>query len=176
MDDAASLLMLDTGAGAAHEAVPKRRGQSVLQVAKEHWAEYLMESAELGLFMVSACVVTTLLYHPHSPVLHWVGNPFVRMALTGLAMAATLLLLIHSPWGKQSGAHMNPAMTLMFFRLHKIELWDAVFYMIFQFLGGLAEYCFRLYSSARRSLITTSILPLRSLVAPELPWRFSRSS
>jgi aquaporin Z len=138
VNNAANLLIQVSGSGSSGEAVPQRRGQSLLQVAKAHWPEYLMESAELGLFMVSACVVTTLLYHPDSPVLHWIGNPFVRMALTGLAMAATLLLLIHSPWGKQSGAHMNPAMTLMFFRLHKIELWDAVFYMIFQFLGGLA--------------------------------------
>jgi len=138
VNNAANLLIQVSGSGSSGEAVPQRRGQSLLQVAKAHWPEYLMESAELGLFMVSACVVTTLLYHPDSPVLHWIGNPLFRMALTGLAMAATLLLLIHSPWGKQSGAHMNPAMTLMFFRLHKIELWDAVFYMIFQFLGGLA--------------------------------------
>ena len=33
---------------------------------------------------------------------------------------------------------MNPSTTLMFLRLGKIETWDAIFYMCFQFIGGLA--------------------------------------
>ena len=138
MKDAADLTMQASSSGLSAEPIPQHPWDSALQIARAHWPEYLMESAELGLFMVSACVVSTILYHPHSPALHWIANPFVRMVLTGVAMAATLLLLIHSPWGKQSGAHMNPAMTLMFLRLRKIELWDAIFYMTFQFLGGLA--------------------------------------
>jgi hypothetical protein len=31
-----------------------------------HWSEYLMELAELGLFMVSACTFTAILGHPSS--------------------------------------------------------------------------------------------------------------
>lgn len=103
-----------------------------------HWPEYLMESAELGLFMVSACFFTALLQHPASAARQSFPSPFFRMALTGIAMGFTLLVLIHTPWGKRSGAHMNPATTLMFFRLGKLETWDALFYMSFQFVGGLA--------------------------------------
>lgn len=33
----------------------------------------------------------------------------VQRALVGLAMGATAVALICSPWGKRSGAHMNPA-------------------------------------------------------------------
>jgi hypothetical protein len=77
---------------------------------KAHWPEYLMESAELGFFMVSACFFTTVLEYPASPVRHMLPNPFLRQAVSGLAMALTLLLLIHSTWGKRSGAHMNPGM------------------------------------------------------------------
>jgi Glucose dehydrogenase C-terminus/Major intrinsic protein len=33
---------------------------------------------------------------------------------------------------------MNPSTTLMFLRLRKMETWDAVFYMCFQFIGALA--------------------------------------
>jgi len=103
-----------------------------------HWPEYLMEAAELGLFMVSACSFTVLLEHPASTVRQMVPSPLLRMALVGIAMGLTLLGLIHTPWGKRSGAHMNPATTLMFFRLGKVENWDAAFYMAFQFIGGLA--------------------------------------
>ncbi|PYU01878.1 MAG: hypothetical protein DMG34_17555 [Acidobacteria bacterium] len=96
-----------------------------------------MEGAELGLFMISACVVTAVLEHPSSPLGHFVPSPSMRRLITGLAMGLTLLALIHSSWGKRSGAHMNPAVTLMFFRLGKVEAWDAVFYTVSQFAGGL---------------------------------------
>jgi len=109
---------------------------------KGHWPEYLMEAAELGFFMVSACFFTTLLEYPASPVRNMLPNAFLRQALSGLAMALTLLLLIHSAWGKRSGAHMNPAMTLMFLRLGKMESWDGFFYVVFQFAGALSGVVF----------------------------------
>ena len=103
----------------------------------KHWPEYAMEAAELGIFMISACVFTVLLQHPDSPFRSLLPDSFLRRALTGLAMAATAIALIFSPWGKQSGAHFNPAVTLTFLRLKKIQFWDAVFYVLAQFTGGV---------------------------------------
>lgn len=103
----------------------------------KHWPEYAMEAAELGIFMISACVFTVLLRHPASPVRTLLPDPFLRRALTGLVMAATAIALIFSPWGKQSGAHINPAVTLIFLRLKKIQPWDALFYVLAQFTGGV---------------------------------------
>jgi aquaporin Z len=97
-----------------------------------------MEGAELGIFMISACVFTALLEYPASPTLRLIPGAFVRGALIGLAMALTAISIIYSGWGKQSGAHMNPAMTLTFFRLGKIEPWDAFFYVVAQFVGGVS--------------------------------------
>jgi aquaporin Z len=96
-----------------------------------------MEAAELGIFMISACVFTALLEYPASPALRLIPNSFVRNGLIGLAMALTAVSIIYSGWGKQSGAHMNPAMTLTFFRLGKMEPWDAFFYVVAQFFGGI---------------------------------------
>ena len=56
----------------------------------------------------------------------------------GLAMGLTAALLIYSPFGRRSGAHMNPAVTLTFFRLGKISGTDTVAYIAAQFLGGAA--------------------------------------
>jgi aquaporin Z len=104
---------------------------------KHHWPEYLIEAACLGLFMISAFTFGTLLEHPASPLHQAIPHPLLRRFLMGLAMGSTAIAIIYSPWGKQSGAHINPSTTLTFFRLGKIAKWDAVFYVTFQFLGGL---------------------------------------
>jgi aquaporin Z len=82
-------------------------------------------------------VVGVLLDHPASFVHEAIPNPDLRRALGGLAMGATAVALIHSPWGKQSGAHFNPAVTLNFWRLGKMRGRDAAGYMAGQFAGGV---------------------------------------
>jgi aquaporin Z len=42
-----------------------------------------------------------------------------------------------SPWGKQSGGHFNPAITLAFYRLGKVDPWDVLFYAAGHFLGAI---------------------------------------
>jgi len=51
-------------------------------------------------------------------------------------MGLTAIAIIYSPWGKQSGAHINPSTTLTFFRLGKVHGWDAIFYICAQFIGS----------------------------------------
>ncbi len=105
---------------------------------KAHWPEYFCEAAELGLFMISAALFTMLLWHPSSPVFNLIPNTFIRRMLTGIAMGSTAITLIFSPLGKRSGAHFNPAVTLTFWRLGKVKNWDAFFYIIAQFIGGIS--------------------------------------
>ena len=92
--------------------------------------------------MISAGGFTALLEYPGSPVRHAIPNDFARLALNGLAMGLTAIALIYSPWGARSGAHMNPAVTWTFFRLGKVKLCDALFYPIFQTLGGVTGVLF----------------------------------
>ncbi len=109
----------------------------MIEALKAHWPEYLMEATELGLFMVSACAFTVLLYHPASPIAQSIQNDAMRRVLMGTAMGSTAVAIIFSPFGKRSGAHFNPAVTLTFLRLGKIAPWDATFYILFQFIGGI---------------------------------------
>ncbi len=109
----------------------------MIRALKEHWPEYMIEAWALGTFMVSAALFTALLEYPGSPVHHAIPNGFVRTALNGLAMGLTAIGIIYSPWGQQSGAHMNPALTLTFLRLKKIKPWDALFYIGGQTIGGV---------------------------------------
>jgi aquaporin Z len=103
-----------------------------------HWPEYFMEAACLGLFLLSACIFGTLLEHPSSQVHLAIEAPLARRALMGLAMGTTAIVLICSPFGRRSGAHLNPCVTLTYWMLGKIARRDALLYVGFQFLGGAA--------------------------------------
>jgi aquaporin Z len=105
---------------------------------RNHWPEYLMEAAELGIFMISAATFGVLLGHPDSPLHRMIPGPFARRLIGGCAMGLTAIGLIYSPWGKQSGAHMNPSLTLTFLRLGKVSRADAFWYICAQFAGGIA--------------------------------------
>lgn len=102
-----------------------------------HWPEYLMEALGLSLFMVSACAWGTLLEYPGSPARLALPDPGLRRVLMGLLMGLTAVGLIHSPWGKRSGAHLNPSVTLTFLRLGKVAPVDGLGYVLAQFTGGL---------------------------------------
>jgi aquaporin Z len=95
-----------------------------------------MEAGGLGLFMVSAAVVTAAFEYPHSPLHDLIPDPVLRRIVIGLAMGMTAVGLIYSPWGKRSGAHLNPAVTVTFFRLGKMRGSDALAYVMAQFIGG----------------------------------------
>jgi aquaporin Z len=55
----------------------------------------------------------------------------------GVAMGATAIAIVYSPLGRRSGAHINPAMTLTFWRLGKVRAIDAASYVAAQFGGGV---------------------------------------
>jgi aquaporin Z len=129
-----------------------RWSSRMVDAFKRHWPEYLMEATELGLFMFTACAFTVLLYHPSSPLAQTIQDGMLRRLMMGTAMGSTAIAIIFSPIGKRSGAHFNPSVTWTFFRLGKIEAWDAAFYTLFQFAGGVAG-------------IMLASLTLRNLVA-----------
>jgi aquaporin Z len=110
----------------------------MLRALEEHWPEFLAEALGLGLFMVSACVFGTLLGHPGSPAARAIPDGVTRRLLMGLAMGLTAVALIYSPWGRRSGAHLNPATTLAFWRLGKVAGPDAAWYALAQVLGSVA--------------------------------------
>ncbi len=112
-------------------------GSGMRAALRAHWPEYLIEAWALGMFMISAGVFSTLLEHPDSPLHRLIADGGVRRALIGVAMGLTAIALIYSPWGQRSGAHMNPSVTLTFWRLGKVSGWDAVFYCLAQFAGGV---------------------------------------
>jgi aquaporin Z len=96
---------------------------------------YFQEALGLGIFMVSACFFSGLLFGKNG---YFVTefSAFGRQVILGLFMGLTALYIFYSRFTSPSGSHINPAVTLAFFRVGKIGRWDAFFYIIFQFVGG----------------------------------------
>src|SRR5262245_39740637 len=111
-----------------------------MKTSTAHWTEYAIEAACLALFMVSAAGFSTLLQHPASPLSpilsSWHAGPMLHRLPMAVAMGLTAVSLIYSPLGARSGAHMNPSLTLTFYRLGKVSARDALGYVAAQFLGG----------------------------------------
>jgi aquaporin Z len=132
--DAPNLAIRPTPTETVVSQAPKLGALASLRV---HWPEYLMEASLLGAFMVSACIFGALYEFPRSPVHQAIMSGFLRRVLMGMSMGLTAVVIIYSPWGKQSGAHINPSVTLTFLRLGKIRGWDALFYIASQFMGAV---------------------------------------
>lgn len=73
-------------------------------------------------------------------------------------MGLTAAALIYSPWGRRSGAHMNPAVTIAFWSLGKVCTADAAWYIVSQTIGGVAGV------GLGRALFG------RAVAAPEVRW------
>jgi aquaporin Z len=119
--------------------MPQRNQVTTLRSAlQKHWFLYVYEGAELAIFMLSACFGAVALYSTSSSIPAELPNTALRGLLMGAAMGLTAVLIIHSPMGKASGAHFNPAITLTFYRLGKIGPYDAAFYIVSHFAGAIA--------------------------------------
>jgi len=104
-----------------------------------------MEAAEVGLYLFLTCVFARLLLYPASPARQFIGSAVELRALMGVAVGVTVIAIVISPWGKQSGGHFNPALTLAFYRLGKMRLPDALSYVVAQFSGAIAGVCLARY-------------------------------
>ncbi|SMB98358.1 major intrinsic protein [Hymenobacter roseosalivarius DSM 11622] len=108
----------------------------LLFVLRRHWPHYVAEALGLAFFVGGAGLLTILMEHPASPVRQSLAEyPVLRRGISGLGLGLVLAIIVYSPWGKRSGAHINPAVTLAFWQLGKIRFPDAVWYVLAQ-LGG----------------------------------------
>ena len=103
---------------------------------KKNWKHYLQEAFGLAIFMMSACFFGAMLFSPKSPWYHALHNGIDKNILMGIAMSVTALFIFYSPWTAPSGSQINPAVTLTFLRLNRMCRYDAIFFIIFQLVGG----------------------------------------
>ena len=116
---------------------------------RKNWRHYLQEALGLAIFMISACFFSALMEAKDATLHQLIPQPFARNVIMGIMMGSTALLIFYSPFTAPSGAHINPAVSLSFLRIGKIDRSDALFYCLFQFLGGtFAVYLMQLIMGA----------------------------
>jgi aquaporin Z len=103
---------------------------------KKNWKHYLQEALGLAIFMFSACLFGALLEGKTSTLHQQIHNPTVRTIIMGVLMGATALFIFYSKFTAPSGSQINPAVTITFLRLGKMCRYDALFFIIAQFIGG----------------------------------------
>ena len=97
---------------------------------------YCCEALGLGMFMFFAGLADVLIDHPGLPVRQHIHLAIIRRFFIGLCMGVTALYILNSSFGKKSGAHINPSVTIVQYRLGNITGVNAIFYVLFQFIGG----------------------------------------
>ena len=105
---------------------------------RQHWHHYLAEAGGPLLFLVFSSTAAVVFHHPGSPVARALGpHEWVQRLGMGVVMGLLVAAMAYSPWGKRSGGHFNPAVTLGFWHLGHIRTPDALWYGLAQFSGAL---------------------------------------
>lgn len=122
-------------------SLPFRRMAFATQLThalRRNWRHYLAEAAGIMAFLIVSSVAAVVFHHPDSALARAFG-PQAWVQRMGVAAAVGLLItaMANSPWGKRSGAHFNPAVTLGFWQLGYIATADALWYALAQFSGAI---------------------------------------
>jgi len=129
---------VDCGSFYVYRVTTLSESASVADAAALHWKEYMMEAAEISVLMLSTCIWGTLVYSDESPFKSFGVSAGSKPIVMGIAIAVTTFMIIRSPYGRRSGAHMNPAVTLAFLWLGRVHRWDAAWYIVSHFIGATA--------------------------------------
>ena len=97
-----------------------------------------MESAQIGALMFCICFSATLLYASESPLRALAIRASVKPFIMGTAVALCTFLITRSRFGRRTGAHLNPSLTVTYFLFRRVHRWDALNYIVFQFAGAVA--------------------------------------
>jgi aquaporin Z len=96
------------------------------------WACEFLGTAVLLLLGLSAVCLD---FGSHTPFSAIPTSP--RLLLTGLVFGGVGSLIALTPFGRRSGAHLNPVVTIAFFTQRRVHWHDLVGYLVAQLLGAI---------------------------------------
>ncbi|GAC1360259.1 MAG: aquaporin [Ktedonobacteraceae bacterium] len=102
-----------------------------------HWTEYGAEFVGTAFLVFAGLSAVVFDFGKGLPLAELLPDAGIRRLITGLLFAGSGSLVAISPFGKASGAHINPAVSLAFWAHGKMHHYDIVGYVLGQFLGAI---------------------------------------
>jgi aquaporin Z len=100
------------------------------------WRLFFSELIGTALLVLGGLSVVIVMFGDGSPMTRSLPNEHVRMAVTAFLFGTIGSMIALSRIGKESGAHINPAVTLGFWLMRKLDTRAAFGYVIAQLLGA----------------------------------------
>jgi aquaporin Z len=100
------------------------------------WQPIVAEFAGTALLVLIGLSVVILMFGSGSPAAQLVPDEGARRLITGFLFGTTGALIALSPIGKESGAHINPVVTLGFWLMGKLNTRIALTYVVAQLAGA----------------------------------------
>src|SRR5579875_3591980 len=102
-----------------------------------HWSEYGAEFLGTAFLILAGLSAVVFDFGKGLPPAALLPDAGLRRLITGLIFAGSGSLVAVSPFGKLSGAHINPSVSLAFWAHGKMHHHDIIGYIAGQFLGAL---------------------------------------
>jgi aquaporin Z len=112
--------------------VPDQDGEGWLP-----WSVFLSELVGTGLLVLVGLSFVILNFGEGSPVVRAIPDAGYRRAMTGFLFGSTGALIALSPVGKESGAHINPVVSMAFWLMGKLQPLHALGYVVAQLIGAV---------------------------------------
>jgi len=100
------------------------------------WRLFFSEMIGTGLLVFGGVSIVIFMFGSGTPMVGLLPNEVFRTTVTAFLWGCVGTTITLSRIGRESGAHINPAVTLGFWLMKKIDARVAVGYMIAQLLGG----------------------------------------
>ena len=105
------------------------------------WQVFFSELVGTALLVLIGLSMVILMFGAGSPMIRVVPSEGARRLITGFLFGATGALIALSPVGKESGAHINPIVTLGFWLMGKLDSRFALGYGLAQLTGACMGVC-----------------------------------
>jgi aquaporin Z len=101
------------------------------------WQPVAAEFAGTALLLAAGLSIVIWASAPASPLVHAMRDAAARRALTGALFGTVGASIAISPLGRESGAHLNPVVTLAFWAERRIRTSTLLAYVAAQAAGGI---------------------------------------
>ncbi len=124
------------------------------------WQPLLAELIGTALLVLVGLSLVIFMFGTGSPMARLMPNEALRRLITGFLFGTTGALIALSPLGKESGAHINPVVTMGFWLMGKLRPGIALGYVVAQ-LAGAVVGCLPLlaWGSMGRSVVFGATVP-----------------